>query len=98
MAALTIRRPRRQPADYVSRDSEQGRPSVGNRCGRPDQLDAAAAGAELVDPELELAEEVEPDFSDDEEGLLDSEPLADPFDAVAELVVELLAASRLSVR
>ena len=61
------------------------------------QLDAAAAGAELV--ELESLDEVELDFSDDEE-LVDSEPLAEPLDSepLAELLAELLADSRLSVR
>jgi hypothetical protein len=54
------------------------------------QLDAAAAGAELVELELEPVDEVELDFSDDEE-LVDSELLAEP-------LVELLADSRLSVR
>jgi len=56
------------------------------------QLDAAAAGAELVEVVLEL----EPllDFSDDEEPLV-SEPVAEPLD---ELFAELLAASRLSLR
>ena len=54
------------------------------------QLEAAAAGAELVEVELEPLDEVELDFSDDDE-LLDSELLAEP-------LVELLADSRLSVR
>lgn len=60
-----------------------------------DQLDAAAAGAELVELELEPLED---DFSDDDE-LVDSElePL-DELDALAELFAELLAASRLSLR
>ena len=53
------------------------------------QLDAAAAGAELVELELEL---FALDFSDeDEDAVVDSELLAEPF-------VELLADSRLSVR
>ena len=61
------------------------------------QLDAAAAGAELV--EHESLDEVELDFSDDEE-LVDSELLAEPLDSepLAELLAELLADSRLSVR
>ena len=54
------------------------------------QLDAAAAGAELVELELEPSDEVELDFSDDEEPV-DSELLA-------ELLAALLADSRLSVR
>jgi len=61
------------------------------------QLDAAAAGAEVDELEFESLDEldeVELDFSDDEE-LVDSEPLAAPLD---ELVDELLADSRLSVR
>jgi hypothetical protein len=59
------------------------------------QLDAAAAGAELV--EVEPLEEVELDFSDDDE-LLDSELVAEPFDELDELFAELLAVSRLSFR
>ena len=70
------------------------------------QLDAAAAGAELDEPELELEpfEEVELDFSDDdfsddelgEDGaLVDSELLAEPLD---ELLAAVLADSRLSLR
>jgi hypothetical protein len=57
------------------------------------QLDAAAAGAELVELESEPLDEVELelDFSDDEE-LVDSELLVEPLDD------ELLAGSRLSVR
>jgi hypothetical protein len=62
------------------------------------QLDAAAAGAELV--ELEPLDEAELDFSDDEddedEELVDSEPLDEPLDD--EPLDELLAASRLSLR
>ena len=58
------------------------------------QLEAAAAGAELVELELEPLDEVELDFSDDEE-LVDSELLAEP---LVELLAELLADSRLSVR
>jgi hypothetical protein len=64
---------------------------VDNRWG---QLDAAAAGAEL---ELEPLDEVELDFSDDDE-LLDSALLAEPFDELDELFAELLAVSRLSLR
>ena len=58
------------------------------------QLEAAAAGAELVEVELEPLDEVELDFSDDDE-LLDSGLLAEP---LVELLAELLADSRLSVR
>ena len=77
-----------------------------------DQLDAAAAGAEELEPES--LDEVELDFSDDDfsdddfsdddfsdddfsddEEPVDSEPAAEPLD---ELLAELLAASRLSVR
>ena len=58
------------------------------------QLDAAAAGAELVEPELERSDEDELDFSDFEEPV-DSELVAEP---LAELLAELLADSRLSVR
>ena len=54
------------------------------------QLDAAAAGAELVELELEPSDEVELDFSDFEEPV-DSELVAEP-------LAELLADSRLSVR
>jgi hypothetical protein len=64
-----------------------------------DQLDAAAAGAELVELGLETLDEVELDFSDDEEPLdselVDSELVVEPLD---ELLAELLAASRLSLR
>jgi hypothetical protein len=60
------------------------------------QLDAAAAGAEVVELELEPLEEVELDFSDDDDEL-DSE-LAEPLDELDEVVAELLADSRLSVR
>jgi hypothetical protein len=63
---------------------------------RSGQLAAAAAGAELVEPALELSDDVELDFSDDEE-LLDSELPLEPLE-LEELLVELLAASRLSVR
>lgn len=66
------------------------------------QLDAAAAGAELVELELELepSDEVELDFSDDDElgddeELVDSELLAEPLD---ELLAAVLADSRLSLR
>jgi hypothetical protein len=58
------------------------------------QLEAAAAGAELVELELEPLDEVELDFSDDDE-LVDSELLAEP---LVELLAELLLDSRLSVR
>lgn len=61
------------------------------------QLDAAAAGAEVV--ELEPLDEL--DFSDDEEveELVDSELPAEPLDElVDELPDELLADSRLSLR
>jgi hypothetical protein len=62
------------------------------------QLDAAAAGAELA--ELEPSDELEldfsdDDFSDDDEELVDSEPLVEPLD---ELLAEVLADSRLSLR
>jgi hypothetical protein len=59
-----------------------------------DQLDAAAAGAELVELEVDSLDEVELDFSDDEEPL-DSALVVEPLD---ELLAELLAASRLSLR
>jgi hypothetical protein len=72
------------------------------------QLDAAAAGAELLEleslDELEPLDEVELDFSDDDfsdgfsdddEELVDSELLAEPLDA---LVAAVLADSRLSLR
>jgi hypothetical protein len=64
------------------------------------QLDAAAAGAELVELELEPSDEVELDFSDDDElgddeELVDSELLAEPLD---ELLATVLADSRLSLR
>jgi hypothetical protein len=61
------------------------------------QLDTAAAGVELVELELESLDGVELDFSDDDE-LLDSELLAEPFDEPDELLAELLAVSRLSLR
>jgi antitoxin component of MazEF toxin-antitoxin module len=61
------------------------------------QLDAAAAGAELVELELEPLDEVELDFSDDEE-LVDSELAESPLDELDELFAEVLADSRLSVR
>jgi hypothetical protein len=76
-----------------------------NRAG---QLDAAAAGAELLEPELEPFDEVELDLSDDDfsdefsddelgddEDVVDSELLAEPLD---ELFAVVLAASRLSLR
>jgi hypothetical protein len=66
------------------------------------QLEAAAAGAELVELELDPFDDVEldlsedfSDFSDEDDELLDSELLEEPLD---ELLAELLAASRLSVR
>ena len=58
------------------------------------QLDAAAAGAELVVLELDPLDEPALDFSDDDE-LVDSELLPEPLD---ELFAELLADSRLSLR
>jgi hypothetical protein len=72
---------------------------VDNRAG---QLDAAAAGAELVELELEPSDDEELDFSDDEE-LVDSELPEEPLDELVdeapdELVDELLAGSRLSLR
>jgi hypothetical protein len=62
------------------------------------QLEAAAAGAELV--ELELSDELELDFSDDdfsdgEEEVVDSDVLAEPLD---ELLAEVFDVSRLSLR
>jgi hypothetical protein len=63
------------------------------------QLDAAAAGVELVELELEPFDDdfSEDDFSVDDE-LVDSEP-PEPFDdELDELVAVLLAASRLSLR
>ena len=62
-----------------------------------DQLDAAAAGAELVELELEPLDEVELDFSDDAEPL-DSELPVEPLDELDALFAELLAVSRLSLR
>jgi hypothetical protein len=62
------------------------------------QLDAAVAGAELVELELEPLDAVELDFSDDDDELLDSELPAEPFDELDELFAELLAVSRLSLR
>jgi hypothetical protein len=59
------------------------------------QLEAAAAGAEVVEPELEPLDE-ELDFSDDEE-LVDSELLPEPLEEL-DALAELLAESRLSVR
>jgi hypothetical protein len=57
-----------------------------------DYDEAAAAGAALVEPELDPVEDFsELDFSDDDEVLVDSELVADP-------LVVLLADSRLSVR
>jgi len=63
-----------------------------------DQPDAAAAGAELVELELEPLDEVELDFSDDDAELLDSELPVEPFDELDALFAELLAVSRLSLR
>ena len=63
-----------------------------------DQLDAAAAGAELVGLELEPLDEVELDFSDDDAELLDSELPVEPLDELDALFAELLAVSRLSLR
>ena len=51
------------------------------------QLDAAAAGAELVEVELEPSDEVELDFSDDDE-LVDSELLVQ-YELAAEPLHEL---------
>jgi hypothetical protein len=65
------------------------------------QLDAAAAGAELVELELEPLDELELDFSDDDfsdgddEELVVSELVAEPLD---ELFAAVLADSRLSLR
>jgi hypothetical protein len=65
------------------------------------QLDAAAAGAELVELELEPLDELEVDFSDDDfsdgddEELVVSELVAEPLD---ELFAAVLADSRLSLR
>ena len=61
------------------------------------QLDAAAAGAEVLELELESLDE---DFSDDEDDeLVDSElePLVE-LDALEELLAAVLAESRLSLR
>ena len=58
------------------------------------QLDAAAAGAELVVLELDPLDEPALDFSDDDE-LADSELLPEALD---ELFAELLPDSRLSLR
>ena len=63
-----------------------------------DQLDAAAAGAELVELEFEPLDEVELDFSDDDAELLDSELPVEPLDELDALFAELLAVSRLSLR
>ena len=57
------------------------------------QLDPAAAGAELVELELEPFED---DFSEDDE-LVES-GLLEPLDELDELFAELLAESRLSLR
>jgi hypothetical protein len=63
-----------------------------------DQLDAAAAGAEVVELEPEPLEEEELDFSEDDGELVDSELPPEPLDELDELVAELLVDSRLSVR
>jgi hypothetical protein len=66
-----------------------------------DQLDAAAAGAELVELELEpLEDEDELDVSEDEELLLvlDSALPPEPLEELDELLAAALADSRLSVR
>jgi hypothetical protein len=68
------------------------------------QLDAAAAGAELVELELEPLDELELDFSDDD--FSDGDELGDDEELVSELVAEpldellaaVLADSRLSLR
>ena len=60
----------------------------------PRQLDAAAAGAALVELELDPLDELEPDFSDDDDELTESELL----DELDELFAEVLADSRLSLR
>jgi hypothetical protein len=57
------------------------------------QLEAAAAGAELVELELEPLDEVELDFSDGDE-LEDSDVPPEPLDEPDELLPD----SRLSVR
>jgi hypothetical protein len=66
------------------------------------QLDAAAAGAELVELELEPSDDVELDFSDDVEvegELVDSELVDEPLDEPSdELLAVVLADSRLSLR
>jgi hypothetical protein len=68
------------------------------------QLDAAAAGVELVELELEPFDDdfSEDDFSEDDFSvdaeLVDSEPAEPLDDELDELVAELLAASRLSLR
>jgi hypothetical protein len=61
------------------------------------QLDAAAAGAELVELELEPLDEGELDFSDVDEELSDDDELVDS-ELVDEPLDELLADSRLSLR
>jgi len=89
-------RPRRHARRRTSATARALAAPVDNLAG---QLDAAAAGAEVDELEFESLDEVELDFSDDEE-LVDSEPLAEPLDSepLAELLAELLADSRLSVR
>jgi hypothetical protein len=59
------------------------------------QLDAAAAGAEVVELELEPLED---DLSDDEDDELVVDSELEPFDELEELFAALLAESRLSVR
>jgi hypothetical protein len=59
------------------------------------QLDAAAAGAEVVELELEPLED---DLSDDEDDELVVDSELEPLDEVDELVAALLAESRLSLR
>jgi hypothetical protein len=67
------------------------------------QLDAAAAGAELLelepepldDEELDLSDDFSDDDFSDDEALADSELLEEPLD---ELLADAVADSRLSVR
>jgi hypothetical protein len=65
------------------------------------QLEAAAAGAELVEVELsdvlelDFSDEDCSDFSDDEDELVDSEVPAEPLD---ELLADVFDESRLSLR
>ena len=62
-----------------------------------DQLDAAAAGAELVELEHEPQDEVEQDITDDAQPL-DTEQPVEPMDEHDALFAELVAVSRLSLR